>query len=63
MEKNKIEDFFTDQGLLVNGIGSLLNKFDKLLEVMEKVDKKLFFLEKRQQKVAELEHPELKEKY
>ena len=46
----------------VFGLGVLFNKFDKLLEKMEKIDKKLFFLEKRQQEWFEAEHPELKKK-
>lgn len=31
------------------GLGVLFNKFDKLLEKLDKIDTKLYFLEKRQQ--------------
>jgi hypothetical protein len=36
-----------DLQVKVWGLGVLLNKFDKLLDKMEKIDTKLYFLEKR----------------
>jgi hypothetical protein len=52
-----------EQEIRVWGLGVLLNKFDKLLEKVEKIDKKLFFMEKRQQQWFEKIYPEEKKTY
>lgn len=48
------------QEVAIFGLGVLFNKIDKLIEKMDRISKMLYFMEQRQQKIAELEHPELK---
>jgi hypothetical protein len=51
------------QEVAIFGFGVLINQMGKLLEKVEKIDKKLFFMEKRQQEWYEKEHPEAKKSY
>ena len=59
----KLNDLLDPQGLLVSGNGIIIKELNKINETLQKVDKKLFFMEQRQQRVSEIEHPELKKSY
>ena len=67
MEEEKIEKLDMSkkpkEEIAIFGLGVLFNKFDKLLEKVEKIDKKLFFMEKRQQTWFEKIYPEEKKTY
>lgn len=50
----KIEDLITANGLLVNGIGTMLTKLDKIIELLDKnIGFKLHFLEKKMDTLIE----------
>ena len=43
----------SEHGLLVNGVGSLLNKFDKLIELQDRTNFILSFVEKKLDRIIE----------
>ena len=47
---NKI---ISKDGIKVNGIGILIKKFDKMIELQDKAGLKLFYLEKRLEEVRD----------
>ena len=66
MEENKTEKLDMSkkpEEIAVFGFGVLINQMGKILEKLDKISKTLYFMEKRQQDWCEKEHPEAKKEY
>ena len=47
-------EIISKDGLKVNGVGILIKKFDKMIEMQDKTNLKLFYVEDKLKKIMEL---------